>query len=215
MQLGIRLIPVTISAAVLMLGLRLGDLWQHGAAQAQQPAAQSHAANPSPGAPAAPAESSPAAPVSPPPPAPRASDDQAGFSAAELEVLQGLAARRAALDERSGELDRRETLLRAAEGRIEAKVLELKQLQASVESALRRYDEQEDARRKSLVKIFESMKPKEAARIFEQMELPILVELMERMREARAAPILAEMNPARAKQVMAELAKRRQPGTNG
>ncbi len=92
------------------------------------------------------------------------------------------------------------------------KLKELKDLQTKVESVVRRYDDEEDARKKSMVKIFETMKPKDAARIFEQMDLPVLIPLMERMKESKAAPVLAEMHPARAKQVTAELVKRRQPG---
>jgi len=87
----------------------------------------------------------------------------------------------------------------------------LKALQAAVESAIAKYDEQEQARRTSLVRMFQNMKPTEAARIFEQMEMPTLVEIVEAMNERRAAPILAQMNPIRAQQVTAELARRKQP----
>jgi flagellar motility protein MotE (MotC chaperone) len=61
----------------------------------------------------------------------------------------------------------------------------------------------------SLVKIYESMKPKDAARIFEALELPILLDVMERMREAKSAPILAAMDPMKAKEVTSSLAERR------
>jgi flagellar motility protein MotE (MotC chaperone) len=130
-------------------------------------------------------------------------------------VLQGLSGRRAELDRRGTELDQREALLKAAEQRIEAKVQELKQLQGTMEALIRRYDEDEEARKKSLVKIFETMKPAEAARIFEQMDMPVLLDIFERMKERNAAPVLAQMHPARAKQVTAELARRRQPASAG
>ena len=98
-----------------------------------------------------------------------------------------------------------------SEKQIEKKLQELKDMQAAVESTLKRADDQDDARKKSLVKIFEGMKPPEAARIVEQMELPQIVELFDRMKERSASPILAQMHPVRARQVAAELAKRRQP----
>lgn len=209
MQLTMRIIPATIVAAMLTLGIRLGDMWQQsGTAQAQQPPAA--AAKPPAGAPG-PAEAPPAAPQK----AVAQFEDQGGFSPSELEVLQSLMTRREALDERAAELDRREALLKAAEGRIDTKVQELKQLQATLETAMRKYDDEEDGRKKSLVKMFETMKPKDAARIFEQMELAVLVDLVERMREAKAAPVLAEMTPTRAKQVAGEIAKRRQPLAGG
>jgi flagellar motility protein MotE (MotC chaperone) len=216
MQLGLRVMPVTIAALVMVLGLRIGDLWQ-GAAQAQQqPWPPQRGTTPSNQAPLpGTAAANPPAPQAQPAVPPRILDDAGGFSAAELDVLQSLMARREALEQRSGELDRREAVLRAAEGRIEAKIQELKQLQATLDATMRKYDEMENARQKSLVKMFETMKPKDAARIFEQMEVAVLVTLVENMREAKAAPILAELNPVRAKQITAELAKRRPPVAPG
>jgi flagellar motility protein MotE (MotC chaperone) len=228
----LRLLPVTIGVIILALGLRVGDMWQIAGqawAQTAKPAAAAPAASPgaSPPAAAPPAAAkapgSPAAAAAPPaaakaPGSPAAAtataapgDDPTAFTPAEIEVLQGLSSRRAALDGRVADIERREALLKAAEQSIAAKIQELRQLQASLEVSLRHYDEQEEARKKSLVKIFETMKPKDAARIFEQMDMPTLVELIERMREARVAPVFAEMNPVRAKQVTAEIARRRQP----
>lgn len=136
-------------------------------------------------------------------------EESTGFSASEIEVLQELAQRRAEIDRRARELAEREALLQAAEKQIERKIQELNQLRTSVEATLRRADEQDEVRRKSLARIFEGMKPPEAARIMEQMELPQLVELLERMKERSASPILGQMHPVRARQVAAELAKRR------
>ena len=231
MRFAIRLIPILIATAGVLATLRVGELWHNaGAAFAQQPPRPAAAPAPSPtpspaGLPAAPAPpagaKAPAAPASPiaatAPPVvpPRLVDDPGAFTAAEVEVLQGLAGRRGQLEDRARELDRRDALLRAAEGRIEGKVLELRQLQVNVEGLLRRYDEQEDTRKRSLVKIFEIMKPKDAARLFDQMDMPVLVELVDRMREAKVAPIIAEMAPARAKVLTGDLAKRRQLGSGG
>jgi flagellar motility protein MotE (MotC chaperone) len=215
-----RLLPVTIVAVGALLGLRAADLWTHIApAQAQSPqppaAGAKPATPPAAGAKPAAASAQPAAATAKPAaeaPTPLPLSDGSEFSAAEVEVLQGLAVRREQLDKRATDLDQREALLKAAEKRIEVKLKELKELQTKVESVVRRYDDEEDARKKSMVKIFETMKPKDAARIFEQMDLPVLIPLMERMKESKAAPVLAEMHPARAKQVTAELVKRRQPG---
>ncbi len=209
----IRILPVVIGLAVVLLGLKVGDLWRHsGSAHAQQPAAQPAQA---PGAPAAPAPAEPPmAPAAPQPAsaAARSLDDITNLTANEIEVLQQLVARRAEIERRGAELSRREAVLKAAEERIEAKIQEMKKLQAGVEQAIRRYDEQEEQRRKSLVKIYETMKPQEAAKIFEQMDLTTLVEMVERMSERKVAPVLAAMNPVRAKQVTTELSKRRKPG---
>ena len=86
----------------------------------------------------------------------------------------------------------------------------MKTLQNTIEGLLRQYNYQEDNKMRSLVKIYENMKPKEAAKIFEQLDMNILLEVIERMKEQRVAPIMAEMDPSKAKAVTAELAQRRQ-----
>ncbi len=79
------------------------------------------------------------------------------------------------MDARQRELDLRENMIKAAEGRIDKKIAEMKGLQANVESILKQVDDQDDNKMKSLVKIYENMKPKDAARIFEQLDMPVLL----------------------------------------
>ncbi len=233
-----RLLPALAVAAGLMLVVRMVHLTEAATqnladiapgAGAAAPAA-SGAASPPPSKPAnatnealAPPPTSSAKPAGSageaPPPAAKAparpllsfGDEGGNLTPTELEILQTLGERRQALETRAGELDRREALLKAAEARIEARLNELKALQASIESAMQKYDEQEEARRRSLVKIYETMKPKDAARVLERLELEVMVELIEGMKEQKVAPIIAEMDPGKAKQLTAELAKRRQP----
>jgi len=128
----------------------------------------------------------------------------------ELVLLQSLSQRREELEQRAREIDEREVLLKAAEQRIEQKITELELLQQSIEALLVTHDEQTEAQMLSLVKIYESMKPKDAARIFEELDMEVLLEVIERMKERKTAPILAQMNPQRAKVVTLELAQRRE-----
>jgi flagellar motility protein MotE (MotC chaperone) len=100
-------------------------------------------------------------------------------------------------------------MLKAAEDQIERKIAEMKSLQNTIQGLLRQYNDQEDNKMRSLVKIYENMKPKEAAKIFEQLDMPIMLEVIERMKEQKVAPILAEMDPAKARVVTSELAQRR------
>lgn len=127
----------------------------------------------------------------------------------ELDILQKLADRRVKLDRRSRGLDTREKLLRATENRIEAKISDLKKIQDTIKNLLVKHDKEKEDKMRSVVKIYEKMKPKDASRIFEEMEMPILLDVIERMREAKAAPILANMSPRKAKGVTAALAQRR------
>lgn len=133
-----------------------------------------------------------------PPPGP-------SFSEPEIAVLQQLAQRREGLDQREQELERRQMLLAAAESRIADKLAAMERLQAVLESMIKRNDAEMEARVRSLVKIYELMKPADAARIFEALDMETLLPVAERMNERRLAPVMAQMNPAKAKDVTERL----------
>lgn len=137
------------------------------------------------------------------------------YSEAEVRVLQSLSRRRDVLDQRESEIGMRENLLGAAEKRIDQKIAKLKKIEDSIQASLKKYDKQEEAQMKSLVKIYESMKPKDAARIMQQLDMAVLLEVSERMREQKMAAILAKMNGEIAKTVTMELANRRPLPTAG
>lgn len=131
-----------------------------------------------------------------------------GFTQSEINLLQRLAERREELDAMERELDTREALLTAAEGRIETRISELKDLEGVIRELLKKHSEEEQARVDQLVSIYSTMKPKDAARIFNDLQMPILLTVIESMKERSAAAILAEMTPERANEVTTELARR-------
>ncbi len=131
------------------------------------------------------------------------------FSQVELDILQSLAQRREELEDRDNELDLKEKLLEATELRINDKLDEMKRLEEEVSLLLEDYNKQEQSQIKSLVKIYENMKPKDAAQIFNELDMPILLEVIDQMSERKAAPILAQMSPIKAKEVTADLAEMR------
>ncbi len=135
--------------------------------------------------------------------------DFSTVSPAEIELLESLSARREELEARARDLDMREKLLATAELRIDAKIVSLKTIQASIADSIEQFNEREDAKIKSLVKIYEKMKAKDAARIFNQLDESVLLSVVERMREAKVAEIIAQMNGDTAKAVTTSLARRR------
>lgn len=131
------------------------------------------------------------------------------FSEAEIEVLQSLSKRRDELDRRERELSQRQALLDAAEQEIDRKVGELASLRQELESLLGKQQTAQEDRIKSLVKIYEGMKPKEAARIFDTLEMDVLLAVIGRMSERKTAPILASMDPEKARALTIKLAEQR------
>lgn len=201
-----RLLPVVIGAAALLLCVKAADLWL-----ALAPVGEAHAQSAAPSAAAA-AATPPVAgakPASPEPstakPSPR---DPAQYSPQELKLLQSLSQRRDQLDKRAAALDQRDVVLQAAEKRIDEKIAKLQQMQKAIDSAANKQDQEQSAKLKSLVKIYETMKPRDAARIFDQLDMPVLIEVLGNMKERSTAPILASMDPAKAKAVTLALAAR-------
>ncbi|MDP6175077.1 MAG: hypothetical protein QGF09_13005 [Rhodospirillales bacterium] len=248
----IRVLPITIFAAVLMLSVKIGDIVDGVSGKVDGlPIAQANAQEP-PKAPAPqPAPPQGAQPPAAQPPAAQAPGDQADgkkdaakdgakgkdgkaantqqastsrsalddptlFTQSEIDLLQQLADRREILEARGQELDRREVMLSAAEKRINKKIEEMRGLEGSIKKLIKTHTGQQDDQMKSLVKIYENMKPKDAARIFEELDLPTLLKVAERMSERKLAPVMAQMAPAKAKEVTVELSKLRrlpEPGS--
>ena len=230
MEFRLRLLPIALVAIVGLLGIRIGNVWRaldapipaahaEAAPEASKPATTPAKPGPEPAKPAdaakpgaevaKPAANAPAgAPASPGATAQKAVDPMS-MSPSEVELLQQLAERRAELDRRAADLSQREVLLQAAEQRIDEKIAKLASLEKDIGGIVDKQDEEQDARLKSLVKIYETMKPQDAARIFEQLDMSLLVSVVEHMKERITAPILAAMDPAKARAVTLALAERR------
>ncbi|MBP2298775.1 MotE family protein [Azospirillum picis] len=229
-----RLLPLTIFVAVLMLGVRVGDLWRLATHDARLPDFPvSLAQGPQSSTPATPpiqsasAAGKPAAKDAPPAPGGSSGPDGAAAANAPVgasplaplgpidnqELLQHFAERRAEIERRGKELEQRAALLAAAEKRIDEKVAEMEKTRADIQKLMAQGDQQQSAQLDSLVKIYETMKPKEAARIFEELDMPVLLGVIQKMKEQKTAPILAAMDPVKAKEVTAALVERRVPLT--
>jgi flagellar motility protein MotE (MotC chaperone) len=199
----IRLLPVLVVASVLLLTVRAGEFtggFEFGGTTVALAETKSEAHADSAPAPAARA---------PEPEEDDSFDPVTRFTDEELELLQDLAKRRQELIVREDEIDSRNRLLDAAEARIDTRITELQDIRSAIEALVRQYDKQEQAELESVVKIYETMKPKDAARILGELELTTLLGIMERMNTRKTAPILAAMQPERAREVTEELARRK------
>ena len=215
-----RLLPLTIMAMAALLGVKSVAL-----VRAAAPAAATEAA-PAPTVAAAPRvpvekavpDARPADPkaVASKPGDAKPGDAKAGdappeppISESERALLLDLRKRREELDARAAEMTAREGVLAAAEARLAARMSELAGLQKRLESLEAARQAHDDANWQGLVKLYESMKPKDAAAIFSDLDLPVLLPVLDRMKDRKAALVLAAMSPDRARMVTAELARMR------
>ena len=141
----------------------------------------------------------PAVPAMPAPPPP-------AVSAGERTVLLELRRRRDELDAREATVTTREATLAAAELRINARVGELQSLQKKLEDLEQAREQRDDAAWQGLVKLYESMKPRDAATIFNDLDMNVLLGVVDRMKDAKAATVLAAMQPDKAREVTTKLA---------
>lgn len=130
------------------------------------------------------------------------------LSAAERAILERLTERRLELDQRARELDMRETLLLSTEKRLEAKVNEMKDLEARITAATQKKQDADNARLKSLVTMYESMKAKDAAKIFDRLDIKLATEVANLINPRRMSDIMAQMSPETAERLTVELANR-------
>jgi flagellar motility protein MotE (MotC chaperone) len=197
----LRLLPACFALMALLAVVKAERMWRAGEAPWPVIAkAQAQAPTPAP----TPAPAPAAAPAAAPSPGPPGAEQ-----VAERAVLEQLRARRAAIEQREAQAVARETLVAAAERRLAQRVEDLVALQRRLEALEADRAAREEAGMRGLVKLYESMRPRDAAVIFDELEMPVLVRLMDQMREAKAALVMGAMRPDRARMLTAELARLR------
>lgn len=136
--------------------------------------------------------------------------EEMGLSSQEILVLRSLQKRREELDGRESGIETREQAAAAAESRLQEQITELKAVETEIQALLTAMDAKRDERMTSLVKTYESMKPKDAANIFNGMEDELLLDIAKSMKSATLAAVMSTMQPKRAEaltKMLAGLAK--------
>jgi flagellar motility protein MotE (MotC chaperone) len=129
-------------------------------------------------------------------------------SPSERAILERLQSRRQELEARAREIDIRESLLKAAEKRVESKVEEMKAIESRVATATTQKTDADAARFKGIVTMYESMKPKDAAKVFDRLEMPVLFEIASQIAPRKMSDILGLMSPDAAEKLTTEMARR-------
>ncbi|HTV35075.1 MAG TPA: flagellar protein FlbB [Xanthobacteraceae bacterium] len=131
-------------------------------------------------------------------------------SGAERAILERLAQRRQELDARARELDIRESLVKAAEQRIDAHLAEIKEVEARIKTETVQKDQAEAARFKGLVTMYENMKPRDAAKIFDGLDMDVLIQVVSQINPRAMADIMGQMAPEMAERLTVALASKAQ-----
>jgi len=135
-------------------------------------------------------------------------DQTPSMPASERAILERLQSRRQELEARAREIDIRESLLKAAEKRMESRVEEVKAVESRITTATQQKAEADAARFKGLVTMYEGMKPKDAAKVFDRLEMPVLFEIASQIAPRKMSDILGLMSPEAAEKLTTEMARR-------
>jgi flagellar motility protein MotE (MotC chaperone) len=130
------------------------------------------------------------------------------MSASERAILERLQARRQELEARAREIDIRESLLKAAEKRAEGRVEEMKAIESRITSAAQQKADEDAARFKGIITMYEGMKPKDAAKVFDRLEMSVLFEIASHIAPRKMSDIMGQMQPEVAERLTVEMARR-------
>jgi flagellar motility protein MotE (MotC chaperone) len=150
----------------------------------------------------------PAAPDTKPEDAVMHPEENQPVSPAERAILERLQARRQELEARAREIDIRESLLKAAEKRIESKVEDMKAVESRISTANGQKSEADSARLKNIVTMYENMKPKDAAKVFDRLDMNVLLDIATQIAPRKMSDILGLMSPEAAERLTVEMARR-------
>jgi flagellar motility protein MotE (MotC chaperone) len=133
-------------------------------------------------------------------------------SPSERAILERLQERRGVIDERQREIELRENMLKAAERKVDGRIGELKEIEDRLSAGARAEKEEADKQMKTIVIMYESMKPKDAAKVFDRLNISVLVPIVTAMNPRKMSEVLAAMSPEAAEKLTVALAARSQTG---
>lgn len=127
----------------------------------------------------------------------------------EKKLLQELRKRRKEIEGYREELLTDKGALDSVKQYIDNRLKLLENVQYKLKPYLHDYNQQDKQEIKRLVKVYESMQPKDAAKIFDDLQLGILMEVAVNMKKSSLASVLAKMKPEKARELTIRLATKR------
>lgn len=124
---------------------------------------------------------------------------------ASVEILE---CKRAEIETERRQLERERKQLTALKQEIEANLVQLSEIQESIQ---RKLDEQKiirDNKIKHLIKIYTTMAPKKAAALIEKLNMDVIIELFSEMKGEHVGQILPHVSAEKAAKISEHLARR-------
>ena len=128
------------------------------------------------------------------------------ITSTEEVLTERISDRRRLLEEREREMEMRESLLKAAEARIEERIGSLRAMELRAGEAGAASGPTPDADMDRIVTMYEAMKAKEAARILSALDMDVLEGVARRMNPRKLADIMGEMDAQPATRLTVRLA---------
>lgn len=135
---------------------------------------------------------------------PSSSENTPGFE----ELIAAIRAREAKIEETEARLAERERVIAVVGQEVDAKLQELAEAEASLQSLLTQTDSAAEDDISRLTSMYEAMKPEDAAALFEQMDPSFAAGFLARMRADAAGAVLAGLPPDKAYALSVVLAGR-------
>lgn len=112
---------------------------------------------------------------------------------------------------RQTELARREQQIKTLEKEVDAKLVQLRELEASLQRMLEEAKEVKDKKLRHLIDVYANMKSRQAATVLESLDEDIAVKILAGMRGRQAGEILTFVNAEKAARLTEQLTKLQVP----
>jgi flagellar motility protein MotE (MotC chaperone) len=132
--------------------------------------------------------------------------NEEGALVTQKALLARLSERRTELEALEAELDMRSALVDAAEKRLEERAAAVSAMEAQIGALVAEKKAMDEEQLKTIISMYETMKPKEAAAVFNTLDIDVLLRVARNMNPRKMAPIMARMDTARADELTVRLA---------
>lgn len=131
------------------------------------------------------------------------------LTATERQVLTRLLDQQQELQDRSQNLDRRETQLKALQEDVQRQIVQLERLQTEIEQSIEAKKAQDVEQLEKAVSFYARMDPVAAAQSIANLDQKTAVNILLLMKDKQASAVLSSMTAERSAELIAEIARKR------